>query len=292
MRELNSIKAIVNLAQQRGVNISDIVIEHQSEEMEKSKQELIDDMNGIMDVMRESVQNGMQPDLRSTSGLVGGGGYKLHNCDKLIDCGILNNAMAYSASVAEYNACMGKIAAAPTAGSCGILPGVVFSVAERYNMDESKIVMSMFTAAGVGMVIAKRATLSGAEGGCQAECGSASAMAAAAAVELMGGTPDMVADAVAIAIKSIMGLVCDPVAGLVECPCVKRNASGAANALSASNMALAGMKSIIPADEVIDVMKAVGNVMSPILKETSLGGIACSPTAKNIQDELNKTRSV
>jgi L-serine dehydratase len=291
MKSINSLKELINIANERGLNISDIVLEHQAEEMEKPRQELIYDMQEILAVMEQSIEKGLQADIKSNSGLVGGGAFKLKTSNEngeMLNCGILNKAMIYAVAVAEYNACMGKIVAAPTAGSCGILPSVIISIAEEYKIDKSKVVMSLFTVSGVGMVIANRASLSGAEGGCQAECGSAAAMAAAAAVELMGGTPQMVSDAVAIAIKSIMGLVCDPVAGLVECPCVKRNASGASNALTSANMALAGMNSIIPADEVIDAMKSVGDLMSPMLRETSLGGIACSKTAKEIEKSVFK----
>jgi L-serine dehydratase len=291
MKSINSLKELVDIANQKNLQISDIVLEHQANELEKTKQELIDDMEKILAVMEESIQKGLQQNLKSNSGLVGGGAFKLKTANEtgeLLNCGILNTAMAYAVAIAEYNACMGKIVASPTAGSCGILPSVILSIGEHYTLDRGKIIMSLFTASGVGMVIANRANLSGAEGGCQAECGSASAMAAAAAVELMGGTPVMVSDAVAIALKCIMGLVCDPVAGLVECPCVKRNASGAGNAITATNMALAGMNSIIPADEVIDAMKSVGDLMSPMLRETSLGGIACSKTAKEIEKTVFK----
>ncbi|MBP8866360.1 MAG: L-serine ammonia-lyase, iron-sulfur-dependent, subunit alpha, partial [Acetobacterium sp.] len=154
------------------------------------------------------------------------------------------------------------------------------------DLSEERVVMSLFTAAGLGMVIARKASISGAEGGCQAECGSAAAMAAAAAVELMGGTPQMCAHACAMALKSVLGLVCDPVAGLVEVPCVKRNASGAANALIAAEMALAGIESTIPVDEVIGAMKAIGDAMPKSLKETAEGGLAATPTAKKIAREI------
>ena len=183
-------------------------------------------------------------------------------------------------AVSENNARMGRIVAAPTAGSCGIIPAVLITIAEEYNIPERKVIMALFTSAAIGMVIANRASISGAEGGCQAECGSASAMAACAAVEMMGGTPKMVSNACAIALKSVLGLVCDPVGGLVEVPCIKRNASGAANALTAAEMALAGVESVIPADEVIDAMRSIGNLMPGVLKETAEGGLAATPTAK------------
>jgi L-serine dehydratase len=188
--------------------------------------------------------------------------------------------MVIALAVAEENARMGRIVAAPTAGSCGILPGVIIAVGERFNLPYEAQIMSLFTAGGIGAVIADKATLAGADGGCQAECGSASAMAAAACVELMGGTADMCAQAAALAIKFVMGLICDPVGGLVEVPCVKRNASGATSALTAASLALAGIKSAIPCDEVIVTMGLVGKVIPQELRETSLGGLAVTATAK------------
>ena len=181
---------------------------------------------------------------------------------------------------------MGRIVAAPTAGSCGILPGALLTFQKEKGASEQDCVMSLFTASAVGMVIAKNACLAGAQGGCQAECGSASAMAAAALVELAGGSPKMIAHGVAIALKNILGLVCDPVAGLVEIPCIKRNAAGVANALCAAEMALAGVHSAIPADEVILAMKRIGDAMSPALKETAEGGLAATPTGKRLYQQV------
>ena len=181
---------------------------------------------------------------------------------------------------------MGRIASCPTAGSCGILPGALLALAETRGFDDEALISALFNAAAVGMVIAKNATLSGAKGGCAAECGSAGAMAASAITELLGGTPEMCATACALALKAVMGLVCDPVAGLVEVPCVKRNASGAVLSLVAAELALAGIPSAIPADEVILAMKSVGSMMNEALRETSRGGIAVSKTAKRIEAEL------
>jgi L-serine dehydratase len=181
---------------------------------------------------------------------------------------------------------MGRIVAAPTAGSCGIIPAVLVTAMEERQLSEESVVDSMFTAAGIGMVIANRASISGAEGGCQAECGSASAMAAAALTELLGGSPAQAADACAIALKNTLGLVCDPVAGLVEIPCIKRNAAGAANALVAAELALAGIESVIPVDEVIDAMREIGAGMSDSLKETAKGGLAGTPTAKRLTKKI------
>ena len=181
---------------------------------------------------------------------------------------------------------MGKIVASPTAGSCGILPGTVISMLEEGRCDEHAAVMALFTAGAVGMVIARNASIAGAQGGCQAECGSASAMAAAALVELFGGTPGQAAQACAMAIKNQLGLVCDPVAGLVEIPCIKRNASGAVNALLCADLALAGVESYIPFDQVVDAMYAVGKAMPKSLRETAKGGLAVTPAGLRMRDEI------
>jgi L-serine dehydratase len=199
---------------------------------------------------------------------------------------VLSQALARALAVTEVNARMGRIVAAPTAGSCGILPAVLLTLAQKDDLADEKLLPVLFTAAGFGLVIANKASISGASGGCQAECGSAAAMAAAAATELLGGTPEQAAQACALALKSVLGLVCDPVAGLVEVPCIKRNASGTANAFVATEMALAGISSVIPADEVIGAMKAIGDQMAAELKETALGGLAATKTARKIAADL------
>ena len=197
----------------------------------------------------------------------------------------LTPALYRALAVSELNAAMGRVVAAPTAGSCGILPAAVLTMQEK-GCSEHDCVMALFTASAVGMVITTSASVAGAQGGCQAECGSAAAMAAAAIVELAGGTPRQAADAVAMALKNILGLVCDPVAGLVEIPCIKRNASGVAGAFVAAELALAGIESAIPADEVIVAMKKVGDAMSPALKETAEGGLAATPTARRLYEQV------
>ena len=194
--------------------------------------------------------------------------------------------MIMALAVSETNACMGKIVAAPTAGSCGILPAAILSVMDDRKIPEKDVVMSMFTASAIGLVAANKASIAGAEGGCQAECGVGSAMAAAAVTEMCGGTPQMVSDACAIAIKNILGLVCDPVAGLVEIPCIKRNAMGTANAFTAAELALAGITSAIPADETLWAMKKVGDSMSSALKETGEGGLAATPTGRRLKVQV------
>ena len=189
-------------------------------------------------------------------------------------------------AVSELNAAMGRIVAAPTAGSCGILPAAIVTMQEEYSLDEYDCVMALFTASAVGMVIGNNASLAGASGGCQAECGSASAMAAAAIVELAGGTPQMSGEACAIAIKNILGLVCDPVAGLVEIPCIKRNAGGVTTAFMAAELALAGITSHIPADETILAMKRIGDTMPASLRETAEGGLAMTPTGQALNTRV------
>ena len=195
-------------------------------------------------------------------------------------------AMWRALAVSELNAAMGRIVAAPTAGSCGILPAAIVTMQEEYSLDEYDCVMALFTASAVGLVIGNNASLAGASGGCQAECGSASAMAAAAIVELAGGTPQMSGEACAIAIKNILGLVCDPVAGLVEIPCIKRNAGGVTTAFMAAELALAGITSHIPADETILAMKRIGDTMPASLRETAEGGLAMTPTGQALNTRV------
>lgn len=279
--QYQSIKELVDAAHLHSLPISQLVLSGQAEEMDLSTEEVFKKMEGNFQVMKKSVLNGMEGTLRSASGLSGGSAAKMKQA---VDQGrnlyghLFGTAMSMALSVSEYNSCMGQIVAAPTAGSCGIIPAALISVMEEYKLPEKQVVMSLFTSSAIGMVIAKRASISGASGGCQAECGSASAMAAGALTELFGGTAQMVSHSCAIALKNILGLVCDPVAGLVEVPCVKRNAMGVANAFTASELACAGITSAIPADEVILAMKRIGDQMPGSLKETSEGGLAATPT--------------
>ncbi|MEG0470298.1 MAG: L-serine ammonia-lyase, iron-sulfur-dependent, subunit alpha, partial [Longicatena sp.] len=194
-------------------------------------------------------------------------------------------------SCSEVNASMNRIVACPTAGSCGIVPAALLSTARKYNKTTEDLIDALFTASGIGLIIGAKATLSGAEGGCQAECGSAAAMGAGAIVELMGGTPRMAFHAAAMAFKNILGLVCDPVAGLVEIPCIKRNASGTVNAITCADLALAGIESYIPFEEVVDAMYDIGKNMSVELRETALGGLATTPTGLLLKKKvLNKNK--
>ena len=239
-----------------------------------SEEEIIRQMQERLRVMRESAKAGLSHTLKSVSGMVGGQAARMIDPAQVNRFGLIGKAGAYALSIAEYNACMGKIVAAPTAGSCGILPGALLSVQEEENFTDDELVMALFAAAGTGRIIALQATISGAEGGCQAECGAAAGMAAAALVELYGGTPEMAGHACALALMNMLGLVCDPVHGLVEVPCVYRNVGGVSQAISAAQMALCGVCSPIPCDEVILAMKDVGDAMPPALRETGEGGCA------------------
>lgn len=281
MLRYESIEELILEAEGAGRPLSELVLEQQAAQIERPIGEIYEGMRCSLQVMREAVAEGTAPDLRSTSGLSGGSAWLMHQqvqAGKTLCGPMFGGALTRALAVSELNAAMGRIVAAPTAGSCGIIPAAVLSLQQERQLPERAAVLSLFTASAVGMVIAKNASIAGAQGGCQAECGSASAMAAAALVELAGGTPRMLGHAVAIALKNILGLVCDPVAGLVEIPCIKRNAGGIANALAAAELALAGIGSAIPADEVILAMKRVGDTLPAALKETADGGLAQTPT--------------
>ena len=285
----DSIAGLAAAAEAAGEAISALVLRQQARQLEKTEAEVFAQMRGTYAVMAACIQPGCAEDLRSASGLSGGDAFKMRRAvegGKSLTGGVLGGALYRALAVSELNAAMGRVVAAPTAGSCGILPAAVLTMQMEKGCPEHDCVMALFTASAVGMVITTSASVAGAQGGCQAECGSAAAMAAAAIVELAGGTPRQAADAVAIALKNILGLVCDPVAGLVEIPCIKRNASGVAGAFVAAELALAGIESAIPADEVIVAMKKVGDAMSPALKETAEGGLAVTPTARRLYEQV------
>ena len=285
----SSVASIVAAAEESGLPISAVVLRQQAEQTEQTEESIYEQMRKNYQVMAECIEPGCNKDLKSTSGLTGGSAYKMRQISesgKSLTGSLLSGALYRALAVSELNAAMGRIVAAPTAGSCGILPAALLTMQAEKQIPERDCVMSLFTASAVGMVIANNASLAGAQGGCQAECGSAAAMAAAAIVELAGGTPKMAEHAIAIAIKNILGLVCDPVAVLVEIPCIKRNASGVAGAFVAAELALAGIESAIPADEVIWTMKKVGDAMSSTLKETAEGGLAATPTGRRLHEQV------
>lgn len=285
MALFESIEKMIKESQDSDLPLWEYIWKASAEESGISVEASYQQMTHTLEVMWESYR-GYDPCQRSASGLVGGNGEKMkqyRDSGKGISGRYIQSVIATALTVGECNACMHRIVAAPTAGSCGVLPAVLMPYAREHHKSDEALIQALYIAAGFGAVVANRATISGAEAGCQAEIGTASAMAAASLVYLHGGSPDQMANALAMALKNMMGLVCDPVAGLVEVPCVKRNVAGAVNALTAAEMALAGISSQIPADEVIDAMKAVGAMLPPALRETGEGGVAVSPTAMKVK---------
>src|SRR6056297_2816173 len=285
---------MIKHAQTRGIKIWEIILEEEVAQTGTKPEVLREKMKKHLDVMEQSAQKAVEKSVKTLGGIIGSEAKKLTDYRKkgLSICGdTINILMARAFSTSEVNASMGKICAAPTAGASGILPAVIITAAEVLGANEEEKINALFTAAGIGRIIATHATLSGAEGGCQAECGSAAAMGAGAVVEMSGGNPQQVFHAGAIALKNIMGLICDPVAGLVESPCAKRNASGAVNAFISAEQALCGIQSVIPFDEVVEAMKLVGKAIPYEFRETALGGIASPDTAQEITKRIFTTPS-
>ncbi len=244
-------------------------------------------MRARLRVMLECIEAGCAEGLRSTSGLTGGDARLMREAlvdGKVVSGEFLGGVVYRALAVSELNSAMGRIVAAPTAGSCGIIPAVVLTLRDELGVSEDACVRALITAGGIGLVIQRNATLAGAEGGCQAETGAAAAMAAAAMVELRGGCPQAVSDAASMAIQALLGLVCDPVAGLVEVPCAKRNATGASVAVTCAEMALAGIRAAIPFDDAVDAMRRVGAALPPSLRETGEGGVAATSTGKALAE--------
>lgn len=290
MYQYNSGAKLLQLCQEEEKNIAEIALLAEMESTGADREQILQILDGELIVMKEAIDKGSNPDMISIGGLIGGNAYKLR--DRLesgenIIGGTFLKALAYALAVTEVNAAMGRVVAAPTAGASGIIPGVIMALVEDKSLTNEHAIDAMLICGAIGRIIAINATLSGAEGGCQAECGAASAMAAGAAVFLNGGNAVQSLDAAAMALKGLLGLVCDPVAGLVEVPCSKRNASSVANALASAEMALAGVCSVIPFDEVVDAMSKIGNLMSFTLKETALGGCAATPTAIKISHSIH-----
>ena len=267
-----------------------VVLATDMEEREVSEAASMERMRFTWQAMLDSVES-YQGQRRSVSGLVGGDGARVRDYaakGTSLSGDYLTEVIATALSVGESNACMCKIVAAPTAGACGVLPAVLVPLYKQGGLEEEDILKALYVASGIGAVIAFRACIAGAAGGCQAEIGSASAMAAGALTALRGGDADQIGNAVAMALKNLMGLVCDPVAGLVEVPCVKRNVVGAVNAISCADMALAGVTSRIPVDQVIDCMGDVGRRMPVEFRETALGGLAVTPFGQSVKDKMLK----
>jgi len=281
-----SLAAAVRDAEARGITLSQLALEAESDDQGRPVGEIRDVLRRALYVMQGAVQQGLTGDLRSASGLVGGDAAKLmHGPPGPLAGTPFRDVLARALAVQEVNAAMGVIVAAPTAGGAGVLPAVLTGLASARGLSDDKVVDALATAGLIGAVVAERASLSGAEGGCQAETGAAAGMAAGAATEMLGGSPTQVAHAVALAQQGTLGLVCDPLGGLVELPCVFRNATGAAIALAGIEMALAGIKFAIPADEVIDVMGEIGREMDVRYRETAGGGLAATPTGRKLAKE-------
>ena len=289
---LNSMQEIFEKAASRSIPFWRVVLETDMEERQVTEEQSMEKMRAAWHAMLESAVS-YQGDQRSRSGLVGGDGMKMRQyCfrGEAMSGGYVSEVIAEALSMAESNACMCRIVAAPTAGACGVMPAVLLPLCKYEELSQHQILEALYVASGIGAVIAYRACIAGASGGCQAEIGTASAMAAGALVALRGGTGEQIGHAVAMALKNLMGLICDPVAGLVEVPCVKRNVIGAVNAVSVADMAMAGITSRIPVDEVIDAMGEVGRRMPVEFRETALGGLAVTPTGQAITERIRKSK--
>lgn len=280
---------LIEVCKEKKLSIWEYTAQEEAKATNLTIEEVFEKMRKNLVVMQNSAEYGLKNEVKSVSGLIGGDAYKLDKYSqsgKTLTGGFMVKAMARALSCSEVNAAMGKIVAAPTAGSCGIMPAVIISAGEKLNKTEDELVKALFTATGVGIIIAKNATMAGAEGGCQAECGSAAAMASAAVVEMMGGTPEQALNASAIVIKNILGLVCDPIAGLVEVPCAKRNASGTVSALTTADMVMGGVYSKIPFDDTVSAMYKVGKQLPCALRETALGGLAVTETGLKLKKQV------
>ena len=280
--EFKSAKELLDLCAKSGLSISGVMRERECQLGETTPEAVNQRMARAWEIMQDSARQPLQSPVKSMGGLIGGEAKKLelHRADGSGICGdLLQKAITYAMAVLEVNASMGLIVAAPTAGSAGVVPGLMLAMKEHYSLSDDKIIAALFNAGAVGYLAMRNATVAGAVGGCQAEIGVASAMAASAAVELMGGTPAQSLDAASTVLMNMLGLVCDPVGGLVEYPCQNRNAAGVANALIAAELSLSGIRQLIPFDQMLDTMYAVGKRIPMELRETALGGCAATPSA-------------
>ncbi len=286
---LSTLSELIAEAETRSIALSQVYIEIEREQSDLEAPEIRAKMRRRLEVMRKSCEMGLSSPARSLSGISGGDANRFWGWTgehEPLTGTILSRAVARAIAVTELNASMGCIVATPTAGSAGVLPATLLTIQEARGFSDEQVIDALFTAGGIGTVIARKMDVSGAAGGCQAEVGSATAMAAGAAVELLGGTPRQSGNAVAFALKNMLGLACDPVAGLVEVPCILRNGAGAAQAFVAIDLAMAGVQSLIPPDEVIDAMAQIGRHMDERIKETAQGGLATSPTGKRIAQAI------
>ncbi|MFG6148953.1 L-serine ammonia-lyase, iron-sulfur-dependent, subunit alpha [Halobacillus sp. B23F22_1] len=283
-----NVAELVERAEKENISISEVMIRQEMEVKQLTREEIFAQMERNLEVMEKAIEDGLKG-VQSHSGLTGGDAVLIQNYmreKKPLSGHLLMDAVSKAVATNEVNAAMGTICATPTAGSAGCVPGTLFAVKNQLNPTREQMVRYLFTSGAFGFVVANNASISGAAGGCQAEVGSAAGMAAAAIVEMAGGSPAQSAEAMAITLKNMLGLICDPVAGLVEVPCVKRNAMGASNAVVAADMALAGVTSRIPCDEVIDAMYKVGQRMPTAFRETAQGGLAATLTGKKLEAKI------
>lgn len=285
----HSIQDLLNLAKEYQIPLWEVVCRADMEERQVTKEQSFETMHRMYEAMKQA-DSAYDKNLKSASGLAGGDDEKLrcyNAAGKNIAGEYIGLVMEKAVKMGESNACMKRIVAAPTAGACGVIPAVFLAYQEYFRAEEQKMVEAMYLTAGIGAVIAENASIAGASGGCQAEIGSASAMAAAGLAYLQGGDDEQIVNAMAFALKNMLGLTCDPVCGLVEVPCIKRNSAGAVNAVTSAQMALAGVCSAIAPDEVIDTMRRIGNALPACLKETSEGGLATTPSAQKVREKMD-----
>ena len=285
----NNLTELLEIAETKNVPIYQVVLENEMMINDCNEKYIYNEMEKRYNVMKNAAEIALYEKRKTVGGLIEGITKQHYDYTKkglTLSGEFINMVMSRALSCSEVNASMGKICAAPTAGSCGIIPAVIISLEEFLNLTKKEVIDALLCASGIGAVITKNATVSGAEGGCQAECGVAAAMASAAAVQMKGGSQKQCIDAVSITLMNVMGLICDPIAGLVQIPCAQRNASQAVNAIISADMVLAGMQSIIPADEVIEAMYKVGKMLPMELKETAKGGIAYTKSGKAIFKEI------
>lgn len=282
--------ALFTLCEEKNITVAEAMLLREQEQNETEPAAVIQRLGAAYEIMKNAVAQSLQSPARTMGRLIGGEAIRLRELraqGKNLCGANVSKAICYAMGELEVSASMGLIVATPTAGASGVLPGVLIALQEEYGIPDEKIMQGLLTASAVGYLVAQNACIAGAEGGCQAEVGTASAMAAAAAVTLMGGSDRQSFTAAGIAIQNLLGLVCDPIAGLVEAPCQARNAAGASNALVAAELALAGVGSVVPFDEVVQAMRAVGRALPDTLRETAKGGIAATPTGCSLAAELH-----
>lgn len=284
-----SAKSMMDACKEQNKTIYELQLDQEMEASDMTKEEIYDYLRKTYEIMKKSANAGLTEPITSMSGMTGENAFKVNDYSmnsKSISGSLITKAMARALSTSEVNASMGRIVAAPTAGASGILPATLVTMQDEFDYSDEEIFNALLTASAVGEIIAVNATISGAEGGCQAECGAAAAMAAAAIIELRGGSIDDIFTAASFALKNIMGLICDPVCGLVEYPCNLRNASGVVNAIISADLTLAGVEALIPFDETVGAMGNVGKELPVSLKETAIGGIAGTETAQRLYEEF------